>query len=156
MKTCFKCGITQPPESFYKHPRMADGRLNKCIACAKSDVSARIVIKTADPVWLDGERERCRIKQNRARVEGRAAPGTKETQDRWLQRNRFKKRAQRKAFRAKKKGAIPNCGKCQQCGAEGRLEMHHADYSRPLDVQFLCCKCHGATRRKRSTEMTTK
>ena len=37
-KKCFKCDTIKPIDSFYKHPETADGRLNKCIECTKSDV----------------------------------------------------------------------------------------------------------------------
>jgi hypothetical protein len=30
---------------------------------------------------------------------------------------------------------------CVSCGAE-RAEMHHADYSKPLEVTWLCRPCH--------------
>ena len=36
-KVCFKCQESLPLERFYKHKKMADGRLNKCIDCTKSD-----------------------------------------------------------------------------------------------------------------------
>ncbi len=37
VKDCFKCGKTLPLGAFYKHKGTADGRLNKCKECAKTD-----------------------------------------------------------------------------------------------------------------------
>jgi hypothetical protein len=39
-KACSKCGEVQPLDEFYTHPMMADGHLNKCKNCTRSDVRA--------------------------------------------------------------------------------------------------------------------
>jgi len=36
---------------------------------------------------------------------------------------------------------------CEQCGAPN-AHAHHDDYSRPLDVRWLCRTCHGIEHRK--------
>lgn len=38
-KPCMKCGATKPLTNFYKHPKMSDGRVNKCKECNKKDVT---------------------------------------------------------------------------------------------------------------------
>ncbi|MPZ36649.1 MAG: hypothetical protein GEU95_01075 [Rhizobiales bacterium] len=43
---------------------------------------------------------------------------------------------------------------CTRCGAPG-TEMHHADYSRPLDVEWLCRPCHVAEHHPEATVCTS-
>lgn len=40
-------------------------------------------------------------------------------------------------------GRIAKGDACFFCGNEGNLQAHHRDYSKPLDVFWLCPACHG-------------
>jgi len=65
MKICFKCGLEKSIGSFYVHKQMADGHLNKCIACTKIDTKLRTEILTSTPDGLEKERLRHREKYKR-------------------------------------------------------------------------------------------
>jgi hypothetical protein len=42
---------------------------------------------------------------------------------------------------------------CQDCGVKGvRLEMHHSDYCKPLEVITLCCLCHKKIHKKKKVQ----
>lgn len=53
------------------------------------------------------------------------------------------KAAQRAVYRAVKRGDLVRPTSCSACGLEHRrIEAHHDDYSRQLDVIWLCSRCH--------------
>ena len=149
MKTCFKCGSVKPLTDFYPHKQMSDGHLNKCIQCARKDVADRAAKKSAtDLEWVESERVRHRAKQAKYRTEGRAQPTTDEARKRWIMKNPNKISAHKAMSGALKSGQLVRASSCEKCGRSGRIEGHHRDYSKPLDVQWLCTKCHGETRHK--------
>jgi hypothetical protein len=49
-----------------------------------------------------------------------------------------------KVYRAARRtGALVPCDACEDCGTTSEpLQGHHEDYSRPLDVVWLCLSCH--------------
>lgn len=44
--------------------------------------------------------------------------------------------------KALKEGKLKRPRVCSQCHKEGFIEGHHEDYSRPLEVVWLCRACH--------------
>ena len=79
-KVCFKCGRELPLSFFYKHPRMADGRLNKCKDCTRKDVSENIAKKSENIEWRRKERARGREKYRRLGYKS-SSSSHKETKD---------------------------------------------------------------------------
>ncbi len=41
-----------------------------------------------------------------------------------------------------KRGEITKPNNCEKCARETHLSGHHEDYSKPLEVQWLCASCH--------------
>lgn len=121
-KTCFKCGVLKPLDQFYRHPMMKDGHLGKCKSCARLDVRMNRWVKREQYNEYDRKRYR---EQNRR-------PG----------REPHKLRATQKLHLAVKRGKLVKPSVCSECGASGKIEGHHEDYSKPLDVVWLCTRCH--------------
>jgi hypothetical protein len=126
-KACFKCGVEKPLADFYRHPRMADGHLNKCRECTKRDVTEH------RDKSLDKIRAYDRVRGSRR---------TPEAVARWMENGgREKKRAHQVVKRAVARGDLTP-RPCEVCGATDRIHAHHDDYAKALDVRWLCVKHH--------------
>ena len=134
MKTCFKCGTSKPIDEFYGHSRMADGHLGKCKDCTKADV-IRHRRECPDIVRAGDARKTKR----------RYAANKKQAMERQRIRraaNRLQGKAYNSVRRAITSGVISIPDNCSRCHSSARLCAHHEDYSKPLDVTWLCCSCH--------------
>lgn len=139
MKTCFKCQTEKPLSEFYRHPQMRDGHLNKCIECTKLDTAARVsTLVATSPEWRVKELRRCREKSAKARANGTASPVKPETSKRWRERNPEKYRAHCIVNNAVRTGKLEK----KRCWCGKKAQAHHADYSKPLEVEWLCHEHH--------------
>ena len=59
--------------------------------------------------------------------------------NKWNERNPEKRLAQIRAYDNIK---IPKGQLCQICNKNKAVERHHEDYSKPLEIMFLCFDCH--------------
>lgn len=62
----------------------------------------------------------------------------------WDAANRHKRSAHDAVYRAIKSGALVRPNACEHCNAQVFTEASHTDYSRWLDVEWLCRSCHVA------------
>ena len=145
MKTCFKCGVEKPCSEFYKHAAMGDGYLGKCKTCTKADTAARVSAKQSDPDWVVKEAERCREKGRKVRAEGREIKQHGDARaaslKRWNEKHSEKRLAHNAVSNAIRDGRLLK-KPCERCGNPDS-EGHHDDYSKPLDVKWLCPKHHA-------------
>ena len=150
VKTCFKCGVEKPLDDFYKHPRMNDGRLNKCKECTKAYVKQhrqdnidRIRKYDRQRGRLEHRKERSR--QYNKRPENKARKN--ELSALWRERNKEKRAAHVLTGNAiRDKRLIPQ--PCEVCQTKERVEAHHDDYMKPLEVRWLCRAHHAELHRK--------
>src|SRR5574338_1089827 len=117
-KVCFKCDRELHVTEFYPHPYMRDGRLRKCIECAKADVTAN--------------RDK-NIERIRAYDRERGARSNPETVRRWYENGgRQKVRCHAIVYRAIKRGDLTP-KPCEVCGSTENINAHHDDYTKALD-----------------------
>lgn len=128
-KQCFKCKATKPLSEFYAHPMMGDGHLNKCKECTKSDVAKDYRAKRPAKQAYDRERAQ-RPERKRAALEYQRIRRARHPE---------KDRARRLVNYAVRAGNLIPLP-CKKCGA--KAQAHHHDYSKPLDVEWLCFKHH--------------
>lgn len=129
-KTCFKCSETKPLADFYKHSRTKDGHLGKCKSCTKRDVSAN---------YRKNIGHYKKYEVNRNKLKHRKSQKINNQRNRRL-RNPDKYLARTAVGNAIRDGRLLK-EPCEICGDKDS-QAHHEDYSKPLDVRWLCFKHH--------------
>lgn len=124
-KQCFKCKQTLPLDSFYKHSKMADGRVNKCKECNKKDVR---------------DNRKKNISYYRSYDSERGSRQTKEEIQKYRASNPKKYRAHQLVHYARRIGTL-KIEPCEICGSQ-KVVGHHDDYDKPLNVRWLCQAHH--------------
>ena len=150
-KVCISCGCEKELNSgFYAHAKMADGYLNHCKECVKSRVKVHRAendhVREYDRNrYYHNEERREYARQQRKRWAEKNREKLREHKKNWIEKNPEKRKTHiivRNAIRSKKLIKTP----CVVCG-NSRSEAHHEDYSKPLEVIWLC-RTHHAERHR--------
>ena len=149
MKTCFECHQTKPLDDFYKHPRMVDGHLGKCKECAKTDTQLNYRKNFAYYKEYNYIRSQTPERRSRGIQYYKDHPGKVKER----RQNYNEKYPERYAVRRIVRDAIQDKRlikkPCKKCGVIEKVHGHHENYSKPLDVVWLCPAHHSALHRER-------
>lgn len=155
MRKCVSCGEEKVESSF----RMHEGYLSrKCVACINIKRRATRAInadkhRTYDrEYYLRPNRQayhKDRYNLSKADEERRAATYGRIAL--WQERNKEKVAAHRAFNNAVSAGKIKR-QPCVRCGTVDDVHGHHEDYSKPLDVMWLCREHHGERHREINEE----
>jgi hypothetical protein len=130
MKECFKCKTVKPLSEFYKHPRMADGHVNKCKECNKNDVTSN----------RNKNIEKVRAYDRARSKEPERIKAQTEIIRAWRAEDSRRVLAHSSVARAIRRGELIR-QPCCRCRAE-KTVAHHEDYDKPFEVVWLCQPCH--------------
>lgn len=121
--TCIKCGESKAANGFYE----SDHRT--CKECTKARVRLRA---RTNPKVQEYDRKRAKSPDVRKRIQSVARE--------WRKQNPDAYKAQTAVSNAVRDGRLSK-EPCLFCGGT-KVHAHHRDYSRPLEVIWLCPKCH--------------
>lgn len=121
MKKCKKCGISKPRTEFPKHSSIKGEVENLCKKCRYQQIK----------LWR---------KKNKEKYLETARKHVKKYANKYPE----KMIAHQKVTAAKLLGILIKPKLCELCGKDHKnIQAHHEDYSKPLEVVWLCVQCHN-------------
>jgi hypothetical protein len=120
---CSKCQIVKPMTEFY------DSNLTRCKDCVIARVTER---RRSDPAVQAYDRMRAKRPAKKAQIAAISKA--------WRQKYPDRYRAQTKLNNSLRDGKVAK-QPCAVCG-NPKVHAHHYDYSKPLDVMWLCAIHH--------------
>ena len=138
-RRCTKCGREKPLAEFQRDRTSPTGRRYRCRDCCNAALRA---YRARHREKTRAQNRRYNRKRHDARVAYQRRPEV-----------RKKQAARQLVCWAVKCGLLEKPDRCRRCGTEPpprRLHAHHPDYTKPLDVIWLCSLCHGREHRRKA------
>ena len=137
IKVCTKCGIEKELEGFSLRRDSKDGRMASCILCRRVSNQKRYSenkekIKASHKVYRESHREEIKAHRKTDSYRESDKRSRLKAQNACRSRNYF--------HRNRHNIAVPET--CSRCPSSNRVEAHHDDYNKPMEVKFLCQTCH--------------
>ena len=129
-KKCRSCNLVKEDSGFSKEQRNSDGLDSWCKKCRAN-------------------KAREYRKKNKKKVNTRKREWRRSRQDIESKQQAERRRKSPDKFKARdvingliRSGKLKRQTSCSDCGCKCKPEAHHDDYSKPLEVRWLCKQCH--------------
>jgi hypothetical protein len=168
MKICKKCNQVLPISSFGNDCSRKDGKYPYCRHCASTrQKELREKLKNENPELLKKQGQLRYMKQlinvfigepekHWAIKRSRNKKCYQNNQRKRIYESREKRlefperqRAYMQIRNAVRRGDIIKPEVCSICGRIARIQAHHDDYNKPLDVKWVCASCHKLIDKRR-------
>lgn len=145
IKACSKCNVEKPLNDFYIRPTRRGGFDSQCKVCIIAQTRKwkkdnpekhRAIGRAVD--------QRRRVQKSEYRKSRRAIHDLQV--EKYRQKNPDKHKARKEMYNAIRRGDLVRLP-CEVCG-EPKTQGHHDDYSKPLQVRWLCETHHKMHHRK--------
>lgn len=166
-KKCNKCSEVKSIAYFYRQNKGLLGRTGECKECR------RIRTKT----WTENNKDKKRASdKNRSKRIDRSeynrewrSKNKQYFRDYYKQNSEIRLAANKRFWEnhperyeslkiyqvARNSGKLKNPNQCQMCGTkEQKIQAHHFDYSKPLEVTWVCLECHKGIHKKKKFTKT--
>ncbi len=130
MKHCGSCNETKPFSEFTKNPARKDGYHNQCKPCRSAEQKRRRAKYRVEYAEMEYQRNQTPHRKEQLKEAGK-------------RRNPKQVMAVRLVNNAVRSGLLIKPDKCSMCHDKCRVQGHHHDYDKPLDVIWVCIQCHG-------------
>ena len=131
MKTCTRCGETKPVSDFHWKTAKHKTRRSWCKRCGSN--------KRRAWRWKDPDKRRAnQRKYNNSRSQKKVAYNKQ-----YNKTHQYVEKAHNTLNHSIDRGDITRPDTCEHCCKTCKPEGHHDDYSKPLEVKWLCPECHA-------------
>ena len=139
MFTCKRCNTEKPTEDFYASSK------SKCKECVKSEVRLyreQNIDRIQEYDRLRGDQPH-RVKARKQYIQTDAGKQAKKrATDAYKKRHPMVYASHVITNNAIRDGKLFTTSVCSFCSSTNKIEGHHDDYTKPLEVRWLCEKCH--------------
>lgn len=146
-KPCLGCGKIKRLSGFHTQATGVGGRTARCIECANIRVLAnrnadRENANAQGREWYARNKEKRGLSISAYQKSAKGKAVRRASSER-SKRNYPEKASAHAAVRqAIKSGLLHKASSCAKCGSHQHIQGHHDDYSKPLEVTWLCVPCH--------------